>query len=69
MADRLIADRCNEPGPHSTHCTDHPLHHYSCYDAQDDSSWNDRSPEDWQTEMPHRCGDPTCPIPSTEDGA
>ena len=54
---------CAEPGPGDMHCTEHRLHRYSCYDAGEDSSWNDRSPEDWQTETPHACDDPAC-VPS-----
>ena len=67
MADRLIPGRCNEPGPRATHCTEHPLHRYSCHDAQDDSSWNDRSPVDWQADTPHECDDAACPIPPDLD--
>lgn len=51
---------CNEPGPYSAHCTELPLHRWSCYDASEDVSWNDRSPESWQTEAPHLCEDPAC---------
>lgn len=52
--------KCGEQGPYATHCTEPPNHRYSCYDASDDSSWNDRFPEDWQTETPHNCDDPEC---------
>jgi hypothetical protein len=41
----IRAGTCAEPGPYDTHCTEHPRHRYSCYDAGDDSSWNDR--QDW----------------------
>jgi hypothetical protein len=57
---RIRPGTCGEPGPYTTHCTEHIGHRYSCYDAGDDSSWNDRSPEDWQTEQPHKCDDPRC---------
>lgn len=60
VADLPRKGLCNEQGPYSTHCTDRPMHDYSCYDAQDDSSWNSRSPEDWQTEVGHQCGDADC---------
>ncbi len=48
---------CQAPGPSSAHCTDHPGHRYSCYDAGEDVSFNDR--QDWLT--PHDCQDPACP--------
>jgi hypothetical protein len=57
---RLRAGTCGEPGPGDLHCTEPPLHRYSCYDAGDDSSWNDRSPEGWQQETPHHCTDEGC---------
>lgn len=60
---RLRKGTCAEPGPYATHCTEPPLHRHSCYDAGDDSSWNDRFPEDWQTETPHACEDPGCGSP------
>ena len=46
---------CAAPGPYGSHCTQHPNHRYSCYDAGDDVSFNDR--QDWT----HRCGNPQCP--------
>lgn len=36
---------CGEPGPYEAHCTDFPGHAYSCYDAGEDVSFNDR--QDW----------------------
>lgn len=33
---------CDEPGPGDAHCTNQYLHDYSCYDAGQDVSWNDR---------------------------
>lgn len=33
---------CGEPGPYGAHCTDYPAHRYSCYDAGDDVSFNER---------------------------
>ena len=54
---------CSEPGPYAAHCTSEPLHRYSCYDAGEDTSWNDRAPEEWQVETPHDCGDPDCTAP------
>lgn len=60
---------CAEPGPRDLHCTDYPGHRHSCYDAGDDVSWNTHSPEDWQTDTPHNCGDPECPdIPIATPG-
>jgi len=54
-----VAERCGEPGPYATHCTEPPLHGFSCYDAGDDSSWNSGW---WDgTDPPHACDDPTCP--------
>lgn len=58
---RLRPGTCGEPGPYDAHCTQNPGHHWSCYDAGDDTSWNDRSPEDWQTDAPHACTDLACP--------
>lgn len=57
---RVRAGACAEPGPWDYHCTEPPLHRYSCYDAGEDTSWNERSPEDWQTETPHACYDEAC---------
>lgn len=54
---------CAEPGPRDLHCTENRMHDYSHYDAGEDESWNDRAPEDWQTETPHDCGDPDCQEP------
>jgi hypothetical protein len=51
---------CQEPGPGALHCTEHAAHRYSCYDAGADESWNDRFPEDWQTDTPHNCDDQAC---------
>lgn len=48
---------CGDPGPYDAHCTDYPGHRYSCYDAGEDESFNDR--QDWPA--PHDCGDPECP--------
>jgi hypothetical protein len=49
---------CRMPGPGAVHCTeDSASHPYSCYDAGDDSSWNER--QDWP--YGHDCGDPDCP--------
>ncbi len=48
---------CQDPGPGDTHCTSEPGHRWSCYDAGQDESWNDR--QDWLT--PHACDDDTCP--------
>lgn len=50
-------DVCGEPGPHTAHCTEEWDHQYSCYDASDDVSFNDR--QDWLS--PHNCGDAECP--------
>lgn len=47
---------CGEPGPYDAHCTDDPGHRYSCYDAGDDVSFNDR--QHWL--HPHECDDPEC---------
>lgn len=58
---RVRAHTCAEPGPWDYHCTEATGHRYSCYDAGEDTSWNDASPEDWQTETPHVCDDPNCP--------
>ena len=45
---------CGEPGPGDAHCTDDPLHDYSCYDAGDDVSFNSRQG------FRHDCKDPKC---------
>ena len=36
---------CGMPGPYEAHCTDGPGHRYSCYDAGEDVSFNDR--QEW----------------------
>ena len=48
-------DRCQQPGPYAAHCTEWPGHQYSCYDAGEDVSFNDRQ------DFVHNCGDVTCP--------
>lgn len=48
---------CNAPGPYAAHCTEHRDHRYSCYDAGEDVSFNDR--QDWLA--PHGCEDQHCP--------
>ena len=45
---------CAAPGPYATHCTDYPGHRYSCYDASEDVSFNDRQ------DFRHDCDDPGC---------
>lgn len=47
-------DTCAEPGPYEAHCTDYPGHHYSCYDASEDVSFNHRQ------DFHHKCSDPLC---------
>jgi len=54
---RRRPDTCRMPGPYAAHCTEDPRHRYSCYDAGEDVSFNDR--QDWLSA--HDCGDPTCP--------
>ncbi len=46
---------CGEPGPYAAHCTEEWDHQYSCYDAGDDVSFNDRQ------DFTHDCGDTECP--------
>ena len=61
MSARTEPGLCNEPGPDDLHCTEDRGHRYSCYDAQDDTSWNDGQFADgWYDERPHRCEDPAC---------
>lgn len=51
---------CGDPGPGDAHCTEPPNHRHSCYDADDDTSWNDRQWED--LDLPaHHCTDAACP--------
>lgn len=45
---------CAEPGPYAAHCTDRPGHRYSCYDAGDDVSFNNRQ------DFRHDCDDTAC---------
>lgn len=45
---------CGDPGPYSAHCTMHPGHDYSCYDAGEDVSFN------YRHDFIHDCTDPTC---------
>ncbi|GEM_PF-6074218 len=49
---------CAEPGPRDLHCTEHPGHRYSHYDAGEDESWTGRGIDPMQ---PHACEDPDCP--------
>lgn len=49
--------QCGDPGPYDAHCTVYPGHRYSCYDASEDVSFNDRH------EFTHECADPDCPTP------
>jgi len=46
---------CAEPGPREAHCTDYPLHEYSCYDAGEDASFNSRQ------DFEHHCNQRACP--------
>lgn len=48
---------CANPGPGEAHCTNDPWHRWSCYDAGEDVSFNDRH------DFEHRCSDPDCPKP------
>lgn len=41
---------CQMPGPYEAHCTDTPGHQWSCYDAGEDVSFNDR--QDWTHHHP-----------------
>lgn len=52
---------CADPGPGDAHCTEPPGHAYSCYDAGEDTSWNDGQWRDgWFDGTPHECGDANC---------
>lgn len=57
MSARVERGRCSEPGPGSAHCTEYPLHDWSCYDATEDVSFNHRH------DFRHDCEDPACPTP------
>jgi hypothetical protein len=57
MMGAIREGECAEPGPYAAHCTDYPMHDYSCYDASEDVSFNDRH------EFDHECTDPACPTP------
>lgn len=46
---------CSEPGPGDAHCTENRMHDYSCYDAGEDVSFNDRH------DFTHSCFDDNCP--------
>ena len=54
---RIRESTCQEPGPYDAHCTDRPMHDYSCYDGGDDVSFNHRQDFD------HDCQDPACDRP------
>ena len=41
---------CGDPGPHEAHCSEPRYHRYSCYDAGEDVSFNDR--QDWTHKHP-----------------
>lgn len=56
---RVREGACAMPGPHGAHCTDYPLHHYSCYDAGDDVSFNERAMREDQI-VHGPCDDPLC---------
>lgn len=50
---------CAMPGPYGSHCTDYPLHRYSCYDAGDDVSFNARTMR--EEGIGHgKCDEPAC---------
>jgi hypothetical protein len=49
---------CGMPGPYGAHCTEPPAHRYSCYDAGDDVSFNERMMRD--NGLVHECDDPNC---------
>lgn len=55
---------CAAPGPYDAHCTDTIWHDYSCYDAGEDVSFNNR--QDWLA--PHLCDDPTCTYQGYQPG-
>jgi hypothetical protein len=55
----LRAGTCGDPGPHAAHCTEHPGHRYSCYDAGDDVSFNDGTTAD--SDAFHACDSADCP--------
>lgn len=53
---------CADPGPLGAHCTEPVGHPYSCYDAGEDTSWNDGQWRDgWYDNLPHGCAEPDCP--------
>ena len=58
---RIRPGACAEPGPYAAHCTDYPMHDYSCYDAGEDVSFNHHR-KDWGA--PHSCTDPACDEPT-----
>jgi len=41
---------CDEPGPYEAHCSQPPMHDYSCYDGSKDVSFNGR--QDWEHKHP-----------------
>lgn len=50
---------CGAPGPYGAHCTEDPGHQYSCYDASEDQSFNERTMRD--EEIPHgECVEERC---------
>lgn len=51
---RIRPNTCGDPGPGDAHCTDTPLHYYSCYDAGNDVSFNHRR------DFRHDCDDAAC---------
>lgn len=51
---RVGISRCGEPGPGDAHCTEDPMHRYSCYDGGEDVSFNSRQ------DFRHDCNDPKC---------
>lgn len=57
----IRSSACGKPGPYTAHCTSDIAHEFSCYDAGEDVSFNDRQ------DFVHGCTDPNCPTPHFEN--
>jgi hypothetical protein len=51
---------CAETGPWGYVCTDDPGHHYSCYDASLDTSFNYHWVDDWDVPLANHPCDCRC---------
>lgn len=58
---QILTGTCSMPGPYGAHCTDRPMHRYSCYDEGDDVAFNEGQ------SFTHDCDDDNCDTPHLEN--